>query len=82
MATNGIGCCILDLPCCKPPGSRVNALAKMMRDAMAAGGDCTAAAEAILAKYDLVPAGVGAAIGATYYGVIADAIRHEIEASS
>lgn len=82
MATNGVACCILNLPCCKPPGSRAGALARIIHKAV--GEDrigsvaCFEAAEAILKSYDLVPAGVGQAIGMAYYPVIADAIAHKL----
>lgn len=79
MATNGIACCALELPCCKPPGSRAGALAKIIRGAIGDGvapSACVDAAQAILEKWDLVPAGVGKAIGEAYYPIIADAIAH------
>lgn len=80
MATNGRACCILNLPCCPPPGSQAGSLAKMIHKAI--GEDrisstaCFEAAEAILKEYDLVPAGVGQAIGAAYYPIIKNALAH------
>jgi len=76
-AGNGIGCCILELPCCKPPGSRAGALAKIIRAAIgeeAKPSACIDAAEAILEHYDLVPSGVGKAISEGYWPMFQRAI--------
>lgn len=70
---NGVACCILNLPCCKPPDSSVKALGTFIREA---GGKqwaqnvCESVAEAILSECDLVPKGVGKAIGEAYYPII------------
>lgn len=85
--SNGQQCCALELPCCKPPGSPAGALARMIysgllpengspMNSITTLGDCTRAASAILAEYDLVPKGVGKAIGDAYWSVFENAVRH------
>lgn len=71
---NGKACCILGLPCCIPPGgltqegARKLALAKTMQKICSSLSDSDALeiADGLLTEFDLVPAGVGKAIAASY----------------
>lgn len=78
---NGVACCVLNLPCCKPPDSPVQALAKVIGKSVDGWGEgvCREAAEAVLAEYDLVPKGVGEAIGQAYYPIIEHAVKRQKE---
>lgn len=76
-ARSGGGCCLLGI-CC-PPRRRLERLASAMAGA-AGGGDqaaeyARAAAEWLLANFDLVPKGVGEAIVSGYRA----AFRQELE---
>jgi hypothetical protein len=70
---SGPACCILGLSCCPPggltiSGARKAQLAKALQKICATlnENDSFELAEGILADYDLVPAGVGAAIAQGY----------------
>lgn len=77
---NGVACCVLNLPCCKPPDSPTQALARLiMKKVTWDENSCRDAAEAVLAEYDLVPKGVGEAIGQAYYPIIEHALKQQKE---
>lgn len=77
--SNGIQCCALDLPCCKPPGSQVKAVAKVVRMAIDLPPEqVTCVAECLLEQFDLVPKGVGKAIVEGYrHWLVTETPGHE-----